>query len=208
MKKDELIASLDKIQPREELIQSTLLRIKEQEQPTKRKLFAFPAFSYRYAGVLCSLVLLLGIGIGLYGNDSLDIREESPYSLQHRQTTKTEGQENIGINAAAFSAPIPVDTSTAILNGSLQECQFETSGASLKILIHTIDKQTAASSLQGMEGTVINATISFSNQEEMNSFATLSSGEMTFHLSLQEGDGETLWQVTKYEAAAQKSTAQ
>lgn len=94
MKRQELRACFDRIQPREELIRSTLSRVHaaQEERPTPAS--SGYSFMMRLAGAACALVLLIGIGVSL-GKDAITAPDVLPAS-DERMTPMAVGDEREG----------------------------------------------------------------------------------------------------------------
>ncbi|MGN0427176.1 MAG: hypothetical protein ACI4F0_05185, partial [Agathobacter sp.] len=62
MKKEELCAALQQVQPDEDLIRRTLDGIHEQNEKTRNP-SRFRAYGYRVAGAICTLALIIGLSL-------------------------------------------------------------------------------------------------------------------------------------------------
>lgn len=112
MKKEELKSSLDRIQPREELINSTLAKVHAQkaknEQKQAREMTFFPAAYHRgmrLAGAVCAFALVFSIGFAvarLGGADPIATPDGPGAKLAGTLDTDNVSN-NYGVHTATYS---------------------------------------------------------------------------------------------------------
>lgn len=209
MKKEELCAALQQVQPDEDLIRRTLDGIHEQNEKTRNP-SRFRAYGYRVAGAICTLAVI--IGLGLYSHLVF-----SPASNSSDAASLKVAQSNdIGISAAAApSAAVyaaedasdlrtledvvaqlhiqaaEIDSEWVLMQGSVRDIYFQSSdnGISVCLVALRVVKVWECSEnavfLQE-QGEDITAEIRFTDELEMECFAgTIGSGICTL-LSLSD----------------------
>ncbi len=212
MKKDDIKSALSKIEPSEELIQATLLKMKEQKQ--KKSIFSFlnsfmgsPA--YRYAGAFCVLALVVVCGVAVLGNGGIKNTEQNPSNINSRNAENTGVTSDTGINMVAFTLDDYEHETAAVLKGTLKACflsvvdEEEAAGGSvasgaLEIAVASVEDGAGYVALNGAAGTAISARIYFASQEEINTLVGLMSEEVYFSLVPEEKDGEAFWKVIDF----------
>lgn len=209
MKKDDIKSALGKIEPSEELIQATLLKMQEQKQREKKNIFSFlSSFMstpvYRYAGAFCALALVVVIGVAVFGNGG-----QKPSGVHSRNMDSTGATSDTGINMVAFTLDDYEHESAAIVKGALKACFLSVgtgkevadgsvaSGA-LEIAVSNVEDGAGYVALEGVSGTSISAKIYFASQEEINTLVGLMSEEMYFSIVPEEKDGEAFWKVIDF----------
>ncbi|MBE5948628.1 MAG: hypothetical protein E7261_06300 [Lachnospiraceae bacterium] len=208
MKKDDIKSALGKIEPSEELIQATLLKMQEQKQKEKNSLFSFiSSFMaspvYRYAGAFCALALVIVVGVGIFGNG------KNPSNVHGRNADNTGVTSDTGINMVAFTLDDYEHESAAVVKGKLKACFLSVvtdeeaadgsvaSGA-LEIAVSNVEDGAGYVALEGASGTSISAKIYFASKEEINTLVGLMAEEMYFSIVPEEKDGEAVWKVTDF----------
>lgn len=212
MKKDDIKSALDKIEPSEELIQATLLKIQERKEKKSMRSFlrgfmSMPA--YRYAGAFCVLALVIACGVVAFGNGGINSGEQTPSGIYSRNADNTCVTGDTGINMVAFTLDDYEHESAAVLKGTLKACFLSVateeeaadgnvaSGA-LEITVSSVEDGAGYATLDGAEGTSISAKIYFASQEEINTLVGLMSEEVYFSIIPEEKDGEAVWKVTDF----------
>ena len=207
MKKDDIKSALGKIEPSEELIQATLLKMQEQKQKEKKNIFSFlSSFMstpvYRYAGAFCALALVVVIGVAVFGNGV-----QKPSGVHSRNMDSTGVTSDTGINMVAFTLDDYEHESAAVLKGTLKACFMSVADASadgsvasgaLEIAVSSVEDGAGYVALNGAAGTSISARIYFASQEEINTLVGLMNEEVYFSLVPEEKDGEAVWKVTDF----------
>lgn len=207
MKKDDIKSALGKIEPSEELIQATLLKMQEQKQREKKNIFSFlSSFMstpvYRYAGAFCALALVVVIGVAVFGNGG-----QKPSGVHSRNMDSTGVTSDTGINMVAFTLDDYEHESAAVLKGTLKACFMSVADASadgsvasgaLEIAVSSVEDGAGYVALNGAAGTSISARIYFASQEEINTLVGLMNEEVYFSLVPEEKDGEAVWKVTDF----------
>ena len=207
MKKDDIKSALGKIEPSEELIQATLLKMQEQKQREKKNIFSFlSSFMstpvYRYASAFCALALVVVIGVAVFGNGG-----QKPSGVHSRNMDSTGVTSDTGINMVAFTLDDYEHESAAVLKGTLKACFMSVADASadgsvasgaLEIAVSSVEDGAGYVALNGAAGTSISARIYFASQEEINTLVGLMNEEVYFSLVPEEKDGEAVWKVTDF----------
>ncbi|MBR6637496.1 MAG: hypothetical protein IKK96_01415 [Lachnospiraceae bacterium] len=207
MKKDDIKSALGKIEPSEELIQATLLKMQEQKQKEKKSIFSIiSSFMgspvYRYAGAFCAIALVVVIGVAVFGNGG-----QKPSGVHSRNMDSTGVTSDTGINMVAFTLDDYEHESAAVLKGTLKACFMSVADASadgsvasgaLEIAVSSVEDGAGYVALNGAAGTSISARIYFASQEEINTLVGLMNEEVYFSLVPEEKDGEAVWKVTDF----------
>ena len=210
MKKDDIKSALNKIEPSEDLIQATLLKMKEQKQKQSifSKLSSFMSSpAYRYAGAFCALALVVICGVAVFSNGGFN--GQKPSGVRGRNVDNTGVTSDTGINMVAFTLDDYDHESAAMVKGTLKACFLSVgkgeeaadgsvaSGA-LEIAVSSVEDSAGYVALEGVKGTSISAKIYFASQEEINTLVGLMSEEMYFSIVPEEKDGEAVWKVTDF----------
>lgn len=212
MKKDDIKSALSKIEPSEELIQATLLKMQEQKQKEKKNILSFLSSfmstpAYRYAGAFCALALVVVIGVAVFGNGGITGRGQNPSGVHSRNMDNTGVTSDTGINMVAFTLDDYEHESAAVLKGTLKACFMSVADASadgsvasgaLEIAVSSVEDGAGYVALNGAAGTSISARIYFASQEEINTLVGLMNEEVYFSLVPEEKDGEAVWKVTDF----------
>jgi len=214
MKKDDIKSALGKIEPSEELIQATLLKMQEQKQREKKNIFSFlSSFMstpvYRYAGAFCALALVVICGVAVFGNGGIAGRGQNPSGVHSRNIDNIGVTGDTGINMVAFTLDDYEHESAAMVKGKLKACFLSVgtgeeaadgsvaSGA-LEIAVSNVEDGAGYVALEGVSGTSISAKIYFASQEEINILVGLMAEEMYFSIVPEEKDGEAVWKVIDF----------
>lgn len=214
MKKDDIKSALGKIEPSEDLIQATLIKMKEQKQKEKKSIFSLigsfmgsPA--YRYAGAFCAIALVVVIGVTVFGNGGIKNTEQNPSNVYSRNADNTGVTSDTGINMVAFALDDYEHETAAVLKGKLKACflsvvtEEEASDGSvasgaLEIAVESVEDGAGYIALNGAACTSISAKIYFASQEEINALVGLMSEDVYFSLVPEEKDGEAVWKVIDF----------
>lgn len=212
MKKDDIKSALGKIEPSEELIQATLLKMKEQKHKEKKSIFSFISSfmgypAYRYVGAFCALALVVVIGVAVFGNGGIKNTEQNPSNIHSRNAENTGVIGDTGINMVAFTLDDYEHESAAVLKGTLKACFMSVADESadgsvasgaLEIAVSSVEDGAGYVALNGVTGTSISARIYFASQEEINTLVGLMNEEVYFSLVPEEKDGEAVWKVIDF----------
>ena len=208
MRKEELYASLARIQPSEELICSTINKINEQRLGIREKK-SMPtfAFAYRLASALCALVLVVGIALSaqpMLSSDSTgDLGRNADGSLLSEGADATpaaygidESEMLAGVGRLQYDSwAVAEGNVSAVLFGELSDSE-RADGAIFKCVAQ-IDvsciRDSALSDADEPTGS-INATIAFYDAESANGFISLSGEDVAFLLTEQDGE----WIIADY----------
>ena len=209
MKKDDIKSALGKIEPSEELIQATLLKMQEQKQKEKKSIFSiissFMGSSiYRYAGAFCAIALVVVIGVAVLGNGG-----QKPSRVHSRNMDNTGVTSDTGINMVAFTLDDYEHETAAVVKGTLKACFLSVvtdeeaadgsvAGGALEIVVSSVEDGAGYTALEGASGTSISAKIYFASQEEINTLVGLMAEEMYFSIVPEEKDGEAVWKVIDF----------
>ncbi len=211
MKKEELKASLDKIQPREELVDLTLARIHEQKNRARRRAEHREWFSpstvsgmgMRLAGAACAFALVFSIGFTVARLGTDDPTAPPAPDVRLAGTLDTDQVAgNYDMNVAAYSMPeeewIVVRGNTA----SIQFCDLTEEQSAMGALAG--GKVTiAVESIEGRSDEFSRATIStelvadvlFYDTDSLNLLVNASETDLLIRLIPTEEDG---WEIHDY----------
>lgn len=202
MKKTDLLRSLDRIQPSEELIRSTIVKIDDHKRRASRKGFQKNlSFATRLVGALCSLALVFSIGFAVAmqntAPDTRTIGQLGGTAPSTASTTLTSPLEDLElprgwilvsgqINNLSFDTLTDADAQSGIL----RRCKVNLTADALiaRSSDIAVDLNKTASCLD--------AFILFNSDDKMNSFFDMSISEMIFCLTPGES-GE--WIIVDFE---------
>ena len=204
MKQEELKSTLGKIQPREELIQSTLNRVHEQQAQkltSARRSAFFPAVynrGIRLAGAVCALALVFSMGFAvakLGGANPADTQD--PPSVNMMATLDTENVNNDNLRIASFGL-IPAEE-WMIVRGHISSVRFLEMTEEDKAMgaIASVELGIAASSVEGRSeqfsrknvSAALTATVLIYDNDSLNLLVDSAKPELLIHLIPTEGDG-------------------
>ena len=207
MRKEELCASLAKIQPSEELICSTINKINEQRLGLKkRRSMTTPMFASRLASAVCALLVV--IGVAFYVQPSLSLQSEpidsstrsgmdgSPYG----EEVTPSGSHGVDESEILSSVARLEYSDWAVVEASVDMCLFAPAdeGALYTCILQLGISRVADSDSVSIDAlavdTPISATLSFYDEEAANSFFALSDENVSFLLT----EGESAWQVEDF----------
>ena len=209
MKKEELKASLDRIQPREELINSTLAKVHEQQakehrKQTKETTF-FPAVyqrGLRLAGAVCAFALVFSIGFAvarLGGTDPITTPNGPGAKLAGTLDTDNVSN-NYGVHTATYSL-IGADEWIA-LRGNVTTLHFSDltedelamgalAGGKVTISVQSIEGRSEELSRKTIS-TEITADFLLYDTESLNLLVNASESDLLIRLIPTEEDG---WEI-------------
>ena len=194
MREVELKETLGKIQPGEQLIQATLLKVEEQRSKKENSVFLWmKSYGYRYVAAVCALVLLIGIGrvtLHMQGNVSGEPQEKTVQRSLEQETENTDG-----IQIAAYT--LEDDTDSGWVKGVLCACTLCEVTAEEKnagIVAH------ATLLLEQSEDEILCAEMYFYEEAELEQLLTAMSKELYFRMISEETDGKILWEALEFSA--------
>jgi len=220
MKKEDIKIALNKITPREELIESTLERMAEKEE--KQSIFSFfsqNSFSYRLATAVCSLILVVGIGFALGRTYTpSDITDNSIVDPQeriiaHEGTSSEAASPSIAMvddTQALIAAASSFDSDWVVVNGCMDAYYFlplteSDSEASIayRCIVNISSIEIADYSLSSEikipeSGDSISAEICFNSQSTMQTFVNAMNSKINLHLIANPEGSDTAWQIMHY----------
>ena len=188
MKKNDLKASLGRIRPREELINSTLANIAEQKERQQRRVFV-PSYSFnmRLAGAVCALLLVFGLGFVIARQE---INKPDVRTLGQLEQTEaiTDGISMLSLDDELENGWILIKgninsmifadlTSADAENGAIRRCKVNITANGLIERSETLSVDLDKSSAD------FEADVVFYDNDAMNTFFDLSTGEMIFRLT-------------------------
>ncbi len=204
MKQEELKSTLGKIQPREELIQSTLNRVHEQQAQkltSARRSAFFPAVynrGMRLAGAVCAFALVFSMGFAvakLGGGNPADTKE--PLSVNMMATLDTENVNNDNLRIASFGL-IPAEE-WMVVRGRVSSIRFLEMTEENKAMgaIASIELGITATNVEGRSevfsrtnvNSALTATILIYDTDSLNLLVDTSAPELLIHLIPTEGEG-------------------
>ena len=204
MKKDDLKASLGRIKPREELINSTLLKMrKEREKEFKRETRFTPAYArgLRVAGAFCAFALVFCLGFFAARQGFMPETDNG----QDVRVAELDTYETAGADVAMFS--LGGEQEWIVVRGNVFSFNFEEltesdlasgviSRASLRFDV--IEVENRSDNLQRETiSTTIETDILFYDNDSLNEFVNLMKSDMLFKLV---PTGETEWEVEGFSA--------
>ena len=200
LKENDLKASLDKIQPREELIRSTLAKAAKQRERRERR-FILPSYSQsmRLAGAVCAFALVFCIGFIAARQDFIPVNS--------RTLGQLEITDAVSNSVSTLSLDDELENGWIVLNGNISSMYFveltsadESDGAirrckisiSANGLIEHSDELSVDLDKADAE---FEADLIFYDNDIMNSFFDQSTGEMIFKLT-PDNDGN--WCIVEF----------
>ena len=202
MRKEELYASLARIQPSEELICSTINKINEQRIGIREKK-SMPtfAFAYRLASALCALVLVVGIALyaqPMMSSDSIgDLGRNADGSLlsEGADVAPTaygidESEMLAGVGRLQYDSWVVTEGKvSAVLFGEVTEDE-RANGVIFKCVaqidVAGIYDGTLSDAYAQTDS--VNASIAFYDAQDANDFISLSGESVAFLLTVQDGE--------------------
>lgn len=191
MRKEDLKAELSKINPPEDLIRATLMKMDEAKEKKENSFLSFvKGFRYKTATLAtacCALVLILGIGV-MSGNH----KEENPSVIDSRMGQEGPALQNDELQIAAYVPEQAGDVT--LVKGELLSCilsEVTAEEAAEGIVAHgvlTIERE---------DGTALSADVLFQEQNAFMQLTNLLSEEIYFAMVCEEKDGETRYYVTE-----------
>ncbi|MBP3618062.1 MAG: hypothetical protein J6J38_08510 [Lachnospiraceae bacterium] len=191
MRKEDLKAELSKINPPEDLIRATLMKMEEAKEKKENSFFSFvKGFRYKTATLAtacCALVLILGIGV-MTGNR----KEENPSVIDSRMGQEGPVMQNDELRIVAYTPEQDADITRVkgeLLSCSLSEVTAEE--AAEGIVAHgvlTIERE---------DGTALSADVLFQEQDAFMQLTNWISEEIYFAMVCEEKDGEARYYVTE-----------
>lgn len=191
MRKEDLKAELSKINPPEDLIRATLMKMDEAKEKKENSFLSFvKGFRYKTATLAtacCALVLILGIGV-MSGNH----KEENPSVIDSRMGQEGPALQNDELQIAAYVPEQAGDVT--LVKGELLSCilsEVTAEEAAEGIVAHgvlTIERE---------DGTALSADVLFQEQDAFMQLTNLLSEEIYFAMVCEEKDGETRYYVTE-----------
>jgi len=211
MNKEDLKTSLDVIRPPEELIQATICKLEERKRQKSGTLFSWNnPHIYRYAAVLCTIVLLCGVSIASMGNGSLFLQNMHlfPDNANSRNIPGTESAQDPAQVPAPISllsheeqnADVPLSGNT--IQGTLQACYLDT--------LTEADRQNGMIARGTMElaptadGETIRAVICFYDRDRLNTFLGAISHQLTVTLAPTDRYPDATLEVLDFSVEAEK----
>jgi hypothetical protein len=213
MKQEELKSTLGKIQPREELIQSTLDKIHAQQalkQVSARRSNPFSAAynrGMRLAAAACAFVLVfsMGFAVAKLGNTA-PVDSTDPAVIDMNAMLDTENVQNDNLRTAAYSL-IP-EEEWLVVRGRIRSVRFLELTEENKAMgaIASVELGITVSAIEGRSdefsrksiSPAITATILVYDTESLNLLVDTASPELLIQLIPTEGDG---WDIHDFSVA-------
>ena len=227
MRKQELRATLAQIQPDEALVTATLARVREQKEKQSKRGVNPYAFTYRLAGAMCALLLLIGVGFGVGSDKIASPVADTPDTYTRTQfndvgdpisTTSTTGKNEVGKTedkqktptasneriAAAIeelrAVAATYDGDWVLLQGDVQSCYFlpaEDGRAMCAVALGVDHIHDASGDAISVED-VVSAEIRFEDDAEMQTFADAMGTKLCLLLIPRDGTGAASLQIEEY----------
>lgn len=201
MRKEDLKTELGKINPPEDLIRATLLKMEEAKEKKENSFLSFvKGFRYKTATfatvACCALVLILGIG-AITGNR--DRKEDNPSVIDSRIGQEGPVMQNDDLQIAAYTPEQDADVTR--VKGVLLACGFSeitAEEAAEGVVAHGV------LTIEQEDGTVVSADMLFYEQEAFQQLTDLLSEEIYFAMVCEEKDGESRFYVTEVSTEEKK----
>lgn len=189
MKREELKATLNKIQPGEELIQTTLRKVEMQKNKKTRFSFWNTAV-YRYEAAVCTLVLLCGVGLmtGKLSGDKNAVL--TPQGMAVGRGVLQENAEEYDTPVAVYSLEEEQIRTTGVLC-DYTLCELTEAEKAFGIVAH------ALLTVQPEQGTKICAEMFFYEEAKLQELKAAVSGKLDF-LLLQTAEEGNTWRVLDF----------
>ena len=191
MRKEDLKAELSKINPPEDLIRATLIKMEEAKEKKENSFLSFvKGFRYKTATIAtacCALVLILGIGV-MTGNR----KEENPSVIDSRMGQEGPALQNDEVRITAYTSEPDADVTR--VKGELLSCilsEVSPEEAAEGITAHGV------LTIEQEDGTVFSAEMLFCEQDAFMQLTNLLSEEIYFVMVCEEKDGESRFYVTE-----------
>ena len=191
MRKEDLKAELSKINPPEDLIRATLIKMEEAKEKKENSFLSFvKGFRYKTATIAtacCALVLILGIGV-MTGNR----KEEIPSVIDSRMGQEGPALQNDEVRITAYTSEPDADVTR--VKGELLSCilsEVSPEEAAEGITAHGV------LTIEQEDGTVFSAEMLFCEQDAFMQLTNLLSEEIYFVMVCEEKDGESRFYVTE-----------
>ena len=223
MKKHELKEALSRIQPREELIQSTIEQVNAYRQKARQQKTApafrlpTPVFATRLAGALCALLLVVGMGVMVGRNRTyIPTSGEGAPAAAYRAAEETRDsqteEETLTLHETSISLmeKAQADGGTwVVAEGDLQACYFipltdeQKSRGVLYCCGAEIYVLSAAASEEGLEGAPVEQerfgiVVEFFEEDAVNHLINATGSVLGFRLSARQTEGEPAWVLEEF----------
>ena len=197
MKKEELKRSLAQIKPRKELVDSTIVKIREQKYRESRGRSFSPGFSkgLRLAGAFCAFVFVFCIGFAVAKNNFFDPTVKSPEGRIAGELDTADGATH-GLDIAMYS--LEDDENGRILEGHVRAFRFTdlTDDDHKNSVMFRCVAEIAVSDLEtGAEENTIVANVVFYDSESMNMFIDPNNSKLLFKI-VPSDDGN--WSIVDF----------
>ena len=214
MRKEELRAALDRIQPREELICSTIDKMNKQRLGlSKERRMPALAFATRVMAAFCALMLV--VGIGFYNIDSVIDPTGEGSTLSRQADGSLQQNDGNSVAPAAYGLLGEHDSSdiasyagenSAVIEGAIDAFFFkpltaeeESEGAIYKCTVHILTSSIVESNISSDvlpdSNEIFSANILLYSEQEANVFFGLS--HATFVIELEDSQDGTYWTIKK-----------
>ena len=208
MKKNELKASLGRIRPREELINSTIMKVVEQKRRQERR-FYLPSYSFgmRLAGAVCAFVLVFFMGMGiarLGGNGDVNVPVERKLGELAVTDAATDG-------AAMLIFERGYENGYILINGNIESISFVelTDAEKADGVVRHCKATVNANGLIEISdelsvdindvSTTFDAEVLFYDNDLLNEFFDQSMGEMILRLTPDENGNWSIVEFASFE---------
>ena len=204
MKKDDLKASLGRIKPREELVNSTLMKMREEREKEFRRETRFtPAYArgLRVAGAFCAFALVFCLGFFAARQGFMPEIDNG----QDARAAELDTYETAGADVAMFS--LGDEQEWIVVRGNVFSFNFEELGESdrdsgvvsrASVQFDVVEVENRSDNLtRETISTIIETDVLFYDNDSLNAFVNLMRDEMLFKLV---PTGETGWEVEDFSA--------
>ncbi len=204
MKKEELKASLGKIKPREELVEATLVKMREQKEKQNNKKYIFvPDFNrgLRLAGAFCAFALVFCIGFFAAKETTPQVTPGGDIAIARGALDATTISEFESDTSSQDSLRGGEGMEFIDVRANIQACKpasdSESSGSTKYVLsIEILELLKKTSNFNQSEvSPELDAYIYCSSQSELNDVLNLIADECNIRLTAEQNDDGLIWSV-------------
>ncbi len=206
MRKDDIKSTLDRIQPRQELIEDTIRRVNELRFKNKTSFFESFNLNFKLASAMCALFLVICVGIAAFNNGLFNDASNSPIAssdfrasdfASYYDESKITGDASDLISDARLSGG-----DWAVIYGVATSCYAQNDENGIYYLVQIDSPQICDHNLSNVDdydfnsGTI--AVLSTENEETVNDFLNLMSSPIFIRLRQEEVNGDVLWKIADF----------
>lgn len=207
IKKDDLKSTLDKIQPRKELIDDTIRKANELRFSQKKSsIFDAFNFNFKFATAMCALFLVVCVGIIAFNNGIFTNAGLSPIaSVNHRSSDITSyyNENKITGNASDLIAEAKLSGGDwVVLCGAITNCAAQKNEEGIYYSIHIDSPQICDHNLNDIDNYNFNSgtdvILKTTDNDTINTLINLMSSPMFITLQKEVKNGNTFWVIADF----------